>query len=148
MINRLLSALGNPSRNPAEPAFDGKLALAALLVRIARADNDYAADEIAAIDAVLSHRYGLSDAGAAEVRQRAEALEAAAPDTVRFTRALKDAVPYEDRTSVIESLWRVVLADGRRDDEEDGLMRLVASLLGINDRDSALARRRVQRENE
>ena len=72
------------------------------------------------------------------------ALEAEAPDTVRFTRAIKDGVPYEDRVNVIEALWRVVLADGHRDHEESGLLRLVADLLGINDRDSNMARKRVE----
>ncbi|MDH5798542.1 MAG: TerB family tellurite resistance protein, partial [Paracoccaceae bacterium] len=52
--------------------------------------------------------------------------------------------PYEDRLGVIEALWSVVLADGRRDHEEDALLRLVSNLLGVNDRDSALARQRVQ----
>ena len=71
-------------------------------------------------------------------------LEAEAPDTVRFTRAIKDAVPYEDRMGVIEALWDVVLADGARDDEEDAMLRLIAPLLGVNDRDSNLARQRVE----
>ncbi len=70
-------------------------------------------------------------------------LETEAPDTVRFTRAIKDAVPYEDREGVIEALWEVVLADGVRDHEEDALLRLLANLLGVNDRDSNLARQRV-----
>ena len=47
------------------------------------------------------------------------------------------------RIAVIEALWSVVLADGARDEEEDGLLRLLANLMGINDRDSALARQRV-----
>jgi len=59
---------------------------------------------------------------------------------VRFTRAIKEAVPYEDRLGVIGAAWKVVLADGTRSGEEDALMRLVASLLGVNDRDSNLAR--------
>jgi uncharacterized tellurite resistance protein B-like protein len=63
---------------------------------------------------------------------------------VRFTQAIKAAVPYEDRRRVVESAWSVVLADGARADEEDALMRLVANLLGVNDRDSNLARRRAQ----
>ncbi|MEO9822535.1 MAG: TerB family tellurite resistance protein, partial [Paracoccaceae bacterium] len=37
----------------------------------------------------------------------------------------------------------VVLADGTRAKEEDALMRLVANLLGISDRDSAIARQKV-----
>jgi uncharacterized tellurite resistance protein B-like protein len=38
----------------------------------------------------------------------------------------------------------VVLADGVRDDHEDALLRLVAPMLGVNDRDSGLARQRVE----
>ncbi len=86
----------DPSRLPDA---DARPALTALLVRIARSDNDYAASEVAQIDDIIRHRYGLSDAGARELREQAEALEAEAPDTVRFTRAIKDAVPYEDRRS-------------------------------------------------
>jgi uncharacterized tellurite resistance protein B-like protein len=80
---------------------------------------------------------------AANLRQTAEALEAEAPDTVRFTRAIKEEVPYEERFNVVRALWQVVLADGARDAEEDALMRLLASLLGVNDRDSALARQQA-----
>lgn len=123
---------------------DARLALAALLVRIARSDGDYAPEEVGRIDRILMSRYKLSAFEAVSLRQSAETLESEAPDTVRFTRAIKDAVPYEDREGVIEALWDVVLADGVRDDDEDALLRLVANLLGVNDRDSALARQRVE----
>ncbi len=130
-----------PERLP-EP--DARIALAALLVRVARSDGDYSGPEIARIDKVLAARHGLSPFEATALRREAETLETEAPDTVRFTRALKDAVAYEDRASVMEALWSVALADGERNYEEDALMRLVAPMLGINDRDSALARQRVE----
>ncbi|MEM6389088.1 MAG: TerB family tellurite resistance protein [Pseudomonadota bacterium] len=129
------------------PDPDARLALAALLVRIARADGAYDAEEIDQIDQVLAKRHGLDVSGAAELRAQAEALEAEAPDTVRFTRAIKDGVAYEDREAVIEALWDVVLADGVRDSEEDSLLRMVAPMLGVNDRDSNLARQRVEARN-
>ena len=118
-------------------------AMAALMVRIAKSDDDYSTTEIARIDAVLGLLYQLSADQAAKLRQTAEALEAEAPDTVRFTRAIKEEVPYEERFDVVRALWQVVLADGARDAEEDALMRLLASLLGVNDRDSALARKQA-----
>ena len=118
-------------------------AMAALMVRIAKSDDDYSITEIARIDAVLGLLYQLSADQAAKLRQTAEALEAEAPDTVRFTRAIKEEVPYEERFDVVRALWQVVLADGARDAEEDALMRLFASLLGVNDRDSALARKQT-----
>lgn len=139
LLRRL--AAPEPERLP-EP--DARLALAALLVRVARSDGDYAEVERDRIDRVLARRHGLSPFEAARLRGEAEGLEADAPDTVRFTRAIKDGVALEDRVGVLEAMWAVVLADGDRDEEEDGLLRLVANLLGINDRDSALARQRVE----
>ena len=126
------------------PDTDARLALCALLVRIARTDGDYAAIEIARIDRINIKRHALSPEQAAELRREAEALEKEAPDTVRFTRAIKDAVPYVDREGVVEALWEIVLADGVRDKDEDALLRLVSDLLGVNDRDSHMVRQRVQ----
>ena len=40
---------------------------------------------------------------------------------------------------------RVALADGARGHEEDGFLRLVANLLGVNDRDSGHARQAAER---
>jgi uncharacterized tellurite resistance protein B-like protein len=130
--------------NP-EPLTDGdaRIPLTALLVRIARSDNDYAASEMIRIEQIAQTRFGLSKTEAADLRADAEQFESEAPDTVRFTRAIKEAVPYEDRIGVVEALWEVALADGERDQDEDSLIRLAANLLGVNDRDSALARRRV-----
>jgi uncharacterized tellurite resistance protein B-like protein len=145
MIRSLLSLLSAPDPAPLT-APDAELALAALLVRLARADDHYHEAEKLRIEHVLAHRRGLGHAEAARLRAEAEALEADAPDTVRFTRALKDKIAHEDRIGVIEALWDVALADDTREAEEDALIRLAANLLGVNDRDSALARQRVLAE--
>ena len=142
MFEAFLSRLTAPDPDPLT-GDDSRLWLAALLVRIARTDGDYARVEIEAIDNILKTRYDLGPFEVSKLRAEAEHLEAEAPDTVRFTRALKDTVAYEDRSRIVEALWEIVLADGTRDHEEDALMRLVAPMLGINDRDSALARQRV-----
>lgn len=141
MFAELLKRLTAPSPNL--PETEEKLALCAILVRVARSDGDYAPEEIERIDRIIETRFGLSHTEAQEMRRDAETLEQEAPDTVRFTRALKDAVPYQDRLSVIEALWKVALADGVREADEDALLRLVSNLLGVNDVDSAMARQRV-----
>jgi uncharacterized tellurite resistance protein B-like protein len=144
MFGEFLKRLTQPDTR-ALPETDARLALAALLVRVARSDGDYAEAEAGRIDRILATRYGLSPFEAPKLRAKAEVLESEAPDTVRFTRAIKNAVPYEDREAVIEALWSVVLADGIRDHEEDAMLRLLANLLGVTDRDSNLARQRVTR---
>ncbi|MEM9351256.1 MAG: TerB family tellurite resistance protein [Pseudomonadota bacterium] len=144
MFGQLLNRLTQPEPDPLDDG-DARLALTALLVRVAMADGTYDAEERTRILAIATRRYSLSAANAEALVKDAETLESEAPDTVRFTRAIKDAVPYEERMGVIEALWSVVLADGVRDDEENALLRLVANLLGINDRDSAIARQAAEK---
>jgi uncharacterized tellurite resistance protein B-like protein len=142
MFADFLKKLTDPSPQQL-PDADARLALTALLVRVARSDGIYDQNERERIKRIAQTRYGLPSDDASALRHQAEELEAQAPDTVRFTRAIKDAVAYEDRIGVIEALWQVVLADGKREAEEDSMLRLVSSLLGITDRDSAMARQRV-----
>lgn len=143
MFADLLKRLTQPDPAPL-PDDDARLALTALLVRIARSDGSYDGAEVARIDTILMARYGLGREATIALRREAEEMEQAAPDTVRFTRAIKEAVAYSDRLGVIEILWDVVLADGARDDAENALMRMVAPMLGVSDLESALARQRVE----
>ena len=143
MFADFLKGLMAPDPAPL-PDTDARVALGALLVRLARADGDYQTVEIERIDRILSKRYGLNAAEAAQLRADCETLESEAPDTVRFTRAIKDAVPYEDRKAVISAMWEIVLADDDRSDEENSIMRMVAPLLGVTDQDSNAARKAIQ----
>ncbi len=140
ILNRLAAA--KPQAPPSLE--DCRAALAALMVRVARADNRYSEVERQQIDRLLADRYGLDMAGAAAVRAAAEVAEAEAPDTVRFTRIVKEAVPYEERSRVVEALWRVAATDGI-DAEERGFLRLVVNLLGVSDQDSGIARQKAER---
>jgi uncharacterized tellurite resistance protein B-like protein len=144
MLNTLLRRLLAPAPEPLT-APDARLALAALLVRLAKTDGLYAHEEVEQIEAILMRRHGLGPFEAARLRAEAEAVEAEAPDTVRFTKALKAAVALEERAGLLQALWSVALADGQRDAGEDQQMRMLANLLGLTDVESALARQRAER---
>lgn len=146
MLKDILRRLGAPEPDPAPlSADDGRLALSALLVRLARSDEDYTETERRMIERVLAGHLEIGTSDARALREEAETLEAQASDTVQFTRLIKAAVPYEDRASVVEALWQLAVTDGI-DAEEQGFMRLVANLLGVSDVDSGLARQRALRE--
>lgn len=138
----LIQRLFGPAQAPL-PSNDADLALAALLVRVARTDRMYAIEEVERIDRILMARHGFGSFEAAAMRAEAEKIEAEAPDTVRFTRALKEAVPLEDRMALVVALWEVALSDGSRDAEEDHELRVLSGLLGLSDVESATARQRA-----
>lgn len=143
MFRNLLSRLLELTSPTPLNGQDAEVAIAALMVRLAKADDRYGQAEKTRIDQVLARRRGLDHAAAAERRAAAEMIEAEAPDTVRFTRTIKDRVELADRHDIIAALWEVAYADGKRSADEESLVRLVAGLLGINDRNSALARQRA-----
>lgn len=144
MLSRFLDQLlGRAPLGEDLPGVTADRALAVLLVRLARADGSYDAEERGHIRNLIAGRAGLSHADAEAQLAEAEAIEADAADTVRFTREIKDGVPLEERIGIVEELWALALTDSRRDAGEDQLLRLVTSLLGVSDQDSARARQRA-----
>jgi uncharacterized tellurite resistance protein B-like protein len=59
-------------------------------------------------------------------------------------RVVRDHLAPEERIRIIEMLWEVAYADGSVDDYEANLVRRVAGLLYVPDRDSGAARKRVE----
>ena len=139
-LRRLMMSTGHAELQPE----DARLAIASVLVMAARADGKYDADEEAMIDRALMARFGISAAQAKGLRDEGEQAEAEAIDIYQFTKAIRTAIPNEERVAIIEELWRVVLADGVRDPHEDTLMRQIVDRLGLSPMDSALARQKVQ----
>ena len=64
-------------------------------------------------------------------------------DLHRWAQAIKQAYSEEERVELIEKMWEVVYADGVLDDYEANLLRRVAGLIYVPDRESGQARQRV-----
>ncbi|MAB01990.1 MAG: hypothetical protein CML34_04230 [Rhodobacteraceae bacterium] len=142
MLKNILKIFANDNVSQLEPD-DARLAITALMIRVARSDDDYSKAELNNIISLISARFKLSNDEANELIKEAELVEEQAPDTVRFTKSIKSAIDFDDRIAIIEDLWSVVLTDSFRDTNEDALIRTVVSLLGVSDKDSAFARQRA-----
>ena len=125
---------------------DARLTITALMIRVARSDNDFSEAEFLNIKKLASQRFELNMEETDKLIKEARAIEEQAPDTVRFTKSIKEAVAFEDRSALVEDLWAIVLTDNYRDANEDALIRTVVSLLGVSDKESALARQRASLE--
>ncbi len=118
-------------------------AIATILVRAAKTDNEYTESEQTLIDNLLSNQLNISLEEARILRIKGEGLEAEINDNVQLTRIIKQDIPYEEREMLIEQLWSVVLDDDYRTPEENKFMRVLTHLFGISDVNSAKARSRV-----
>ena len=118
-------------------------AIATILVRAAKTDNEYTESEQMLIDNLLSNQLNITLEKARILRIKGEDLEAEINDNVQLTRIIKQDIPYEEREMLIEQLWSVVLDDDYRTPEENKFMRVLTHLFGISDVNSAKARSRV-----
>ena len=118
-------------------------AIATILVRAAKTDNEYPESEQTLIDNLLSNQLNITLEEAQILRIKGEGLEAEINDNVQLTRIIKQDIPYEEREMLIEQLWSVVLDDDYRTPEENKFMRVLTHLFGISDVNSAKARSRV-----
>lgn len=153
MLNRLFSffedrnaAPGNPDGTHTHDEFH--LAAATLLVYAATVDAEFDATERERIEWLCEHRFGLPHD---EIHTLIEAAEREVDQSVqllRFTRTVKDGFSYEERVHLIEMLWEVVYADELVEAHEAQLMRRIAGLIYVDDRDSGIARSRVRERLE
>ncbi|MCL4674756.1 MAG: TerB family tellurite resistance protein [Pararhodobacter sp.] len=142
----MIDALRNLFRTEPAPRNDAPqdVAVAALLIEAARADGVYDDAERRAVLRLLQEMFGLSAAEALALHERGDGAQQDAADVVRFTRVIKRALDEAERIALIEALWQVVLVDHDRDPHENALLRNLAPLIAVSDRDSAEARHRVQ----
>lgn len=149
MLGGLKSLLfGNDAEEAVKAGQHGGSALhhaaVGLLIEAAMLDGDFHEAERERIETLLKDRFELP---AEEVATLIDAAEEAARERVELhtiTRTVRDHFDPEERIRMIEMLWEVVYADGSLDDFESNMMRRVAGLLYVNDRESGEARKRVQ----
>jgi uncharacterized tellurite resistance protein B-like protein len=122
---------------------DYRLAAAALLVHTAAIDGDVTPSERDKLRGLIKQRFNLDDAATDELIEKATAAEHEAVDLYHFTHLLNRTLDEEGRARVIEMMWEIVYADGRRDELEDNLLWRAADLLGVSPRERIELRQRI-----
>jgi uncharacterized tellurite resistance protein B-like protein len=122
---------------------DYRLAAVALLVHAATIDGDMSERERDKLHAVVKSRFALTDVQADELIGKATAAEHEAVDLYHFTSLLNRVLDEEGRAKVVEMMWQIVYADGRRDELEDNLLWRAADLLGVSPRERIELRQRI-----
>ncbi|MBI4083350.1 MAG: TerB family tellurite resistance protein [Candidatus Lambdaproteobacteria bacterium] len=135
MLDKLKAMLAGASSGPArltEFKPDLQVAVCAILLEVARADQEFTEAERATIRRLLADRFTL---GAAEVEgliALAEEERRRSPDLWPFTNAIAKAYAPEEKLPLLVMVWQVILADARLDAQEDHLAHRLQQMLLVN----------------
>ena len=120
-----------------------RLATAALMMEMVRADFETHVHEREHVLALLKTEFELTQAEAGQLAELGAEASQQAVSLYEFTEALDKALDVEDKIRVLEMLWHVAYSDGALDKYEEYLMRKLADLLHISHRQMLQAKHRV-----
>ena len=106
--------------------------IACLLIHAAKIDENYTSEEREIIKKTLKKLFpDLDDLD--EVITQAESKENDSNHIQEFTKEVK-SLNTENKIIIVETLWRIILSDGKSDIYENNLMRRLAGLLYLDDK--------------
>ncbi len=144
MIDRLLEFLsGRDAPALEEEADELQLSVAALLIEAAHMDSNFDAGERATIERLLAKRFDLAPEAVQSLMAQAQQKVEYSAQYFPFTSKITKKMSGEQRAEIIEMLWKVAYSDGVLDPYEDALVRQIAGLIHVPDRERGLARRRA-----
>jgi uncharacterized tellurite resistance protein B-like protein len=117
-----------------------RLAAAALLFEVARADVEIKEEERVALRTAVSDVFGLSANEADELLALAEEESRTAASLYEFTRLVDSGFSPEQKVRLVELLWSIGFADHEKDAHEEHLVRRIADLLHVSHGDFIAAK--------
>lgn len=99
----------------------------------------------AVLSRVLAARFDLDGGEVTRLMTAAEVGAIQATDLFHFTQIVVKNFSEDERIGVIEMLWEVAYSDGVLTGDEDTLIRQVAGLIEVSDRERGEAKLRVTR---
>ena len=106
--------------------------IACLLIHAAKIDENYTSEEREIIKKTVKKLYPDLD-NLDDIISKAEQKENDSNHIQEFTRDVK-SLSTENKIIIVETLWRIILSDGKSDIYEDNLMRRLAGLLYLDDK--------------
>jgi uncharacterized tellurite resistance protein B-like protein len=122
------------------------LAVAVLMVEMARVDNNLADAEEREILEQLQSAFGLDGASAEQLIARAHETVEDAVSLHEFTRVVHESMDYAEKQRVMKMLWQVALTDRNLDKYEDYLIGKVGELLYVSRGDVIRLRNQVMED--
>ncbi len=146
---RTLLGLGDAGAEPSPRSTPDpvQVATAALLSQMVDADFEETDQEIGQLRSAVQALLGLDEQDTDELVAQATAEARVSVSLYEFTRVLHRSLDPADKVRVVELLWQIAYADGDLAPEEEFLVRKVARLLHVPDRDFIAAKKRARSQS-
>ncbi len=109
--------------------------VSSLLVHAAKIDENYTEREKKLIEKFISN-ISEENLNPTSLLKEAEKTESNSNQLLQFTQIIKKDSP-ELKTKIIQTLWKVLISDGKVDEYESNLMRRICGLIYFPDKLSA-----------
>jgi uncharacterized tellurite resistance protein B-like protein len=125
-----------------------KVATAALLVEIAKADGDFSEDERKRVISLMKVDFNLDDKYVNELIELSEQRVKDSISVYEFTSVINESFRQQEKSELIKNLWRVIYEDGKLDSHEDRLIKIIGSTLNLDHKDVINAKLLIKKELE
>ena len=115
----------------AAPANQTHIAACVLLLETAHIDDDSSREEMAHLVQTIRTKFALTAENAEELLTIAEKSRREAVDLWQFTDYLNRHCSMDEKTAIMEDIWRIIHIDGRLDRHEDHFSHKMANLLRL-----------------
>ena len=118
--------------------------IAALLIHVAKIDEDYSIKEKEIIKQTLL-KIGANDESINQIMEDGAEIEQNSNQILEFTKEVK-VMNEENKIKIIENLWRIIFSNKVADMYETSLMRRLAGLLYVDSKIMGDIKERIKKE--
>ena len=124
-----------------------KVAAATLMFELIRSDGDIDPNELSSLNQILEKEFGLNESERSLLTEQAQQSAEQSISLQGFTREICNQWGHEQRIKLLEYLWILAFADNHIDTHERHLIRKVAGLLYLNDKEIIIAKENAKHKS-
>ena len=118
-----------------------------LMIEVSLADQSIDESEIESLKKTLSNKFDIKKAEISSLISAGKESQEESTSLYEFTRVVNDDFSFEEKYSLIKSMWEIAFADGNIDKYEEYVIRKVSDLIYISHDDFIKAKLEVKNEN-
>jgi uncharacterized tellurite resistance protein B-like protein len=148
LIKKVMSDEPNKDNGSSIYRDDAHIALCVLLLEAAHADGECTKEEMDRVVSTLKSQAGVAREDVHTLIDAAYQKRDNSVDLFKFTRYLNQHYSKEQKLEVMESVWRVIHADGQLESHEDQFAHKLANLLRLTHKELIDAKIKARQPSE